>query len=81
MLPVSAVLEGEYGLDGLCLSVPAIVGETAWRPCLEIPLAARSGRRSSPLHSSSKRSLPPWICPDSFYENAGEKSFSPAFRL
>ena len=27
MLPISAVLEGEYGLENLCLSIPAIVGQ------------------------------------------------------
>ncbi len=38
MLPVSVLLEGQYGLDGLCLSVPSIVGENGVENVLEIPL-------------------------------------------
>ena len=38
MLPVSVLLEGQYGLDGLCLSVPSIVGENGVETVLEIPL-------------------------------------------
>ena len=39
MLPISAVLEGEYGLENLCLSIPAIVGQDGVETVLEIPLA------------------------------------------
>ena len=39
MLPVSVLLEGEYGLEGLCLSVPSIVGHGGVETVLEIPLA------------------------------------------
>lgn len=39
MLPVSVLLEGQYGLDGLCLSIPAIVGHDGVETVLEIPLA------------------------------------------
>ena len=39
VLPVSAVLEGQYGLEGLCLSVPAIVGRRGLEEVLEIPLS------------------------------------------
>lgn len=38
VLPVSAVLEGQYGLDGLALSLPSIVGRKGLREILEIPL-------------------------------------------
>ena len=38
VLPVSALLEGEYGLDGLCLSVPAVLGRRGLEQVLEIPL-------------------------------------------
>ena len=38
VLPVSVVLEGEYGLDRLCLSLPAIVGRSGLEEVLEIPL-------------------------------------------
>ena len=40
VLPVSAVLEGQYGLEGLCLSVPSIVGKGGLEEVLEIPLGA-----------------------------------------
>ena len=38
VLPISVVLEGEYGLEGLALSVPAIVGRDGLEKILEIPL-------------------------------------------
>ena len=40
VLPISAVLEGQYGLEGLCLSVPSIVGKGGLEEVLEIPLSA-----------------------------------------
>lgn len=40
MLPVSVLLEGQYGLEGLCLSIPSIVGYDGVETVLEIPLAA-----------------------------------------
>lgn len=39
VLPVSVVLDGEYGLHGLCLSVPSIVGSKGVEKVLEIPLS------------------------------------------
>lgn len=39
VLPVSAVLEGEYGQEGLAMSVPAIVGRNGLEQTLEIPLS------------------------------------------
>ena len=39
VLPISAVLEGEYGLEGLALSIPSIVGRNGLEKTLEIPLA------------------------------------------
>ena len=41
MLPVSVVLEGQYGLEGLCPSIPTIVGQNGVETVLEIPLAAQ----------------------------------------
>ena len=38
MLPISVLLEGQYGLDGLCLSIPTIVGQDGAETVLEIPL-------------------------------------------
>ncbi len=39
VLPVSVALQGEYGLEGLALSIPAIVGRGGIEKVLEIPLA------------------------------------------
>lgn len=41
VLPVSVVLQGEYGLDGLCLSIPSILGKNGLEKVLEIPLDRR----------------------------------------
>ncbi len=41
MLPVSVSLSGQYGLEGLCLSIPAIVGQEGVETILEIPLDPR----------------------------------------
>ena len=41
VLPVSCVLEGQYGLEGLALSLPAIVGRGGLEEVLEIPLSRR----------------------------------------
>ena len=39
VLPVSNLLRGQYGIDGLCMSVPAIVGRGGVETSLEIPLS------------------------------------------
>ncbi len=39
ILPVSAVLQGECGLSGLCLSLPSILGERGVERVLDIPLS------------------------------------------
>ena len=44
VLPVSAILEGEYGLHGLCLSIPSVVGQDGLEQVLEIPLDAAERR-------------------------------------
>ena len=38
LYPVSAFLEGEYGLSGLALSIPSVVGKNGIEKVLEIPL-------------------------------------------
>ncbi len=40
VLPISAVLDGQYGLSGLSLSVPSVVGRNGLEQILEIPLDA-----------------------------------------
>jgi L-lactate dehydrogenase len=38
VLTVSSVLEGEYGLEGVCLGVPAIVGEAGVTRVMDVSL-------------------------------------------
>ena len=45
MLPVSVELNGEYGLDGVALSVPSIVGRDGVEQILEIPLSVAEKRK------------------------------------
>ena len=35
---ISVVLEGEYGLEGVALSIPSIVGKNGLEQILELPL-------------------------------------------
>lgn len=39
MVPISVSLNGEYGLDGLCLSIPTIIGNKGAEQVLEINLS------------------------------------------
>ncbi len=39
VLPISAVLEGQYGQEGLALSLPAIVGRNGLEEVLEVPMS------------------------------------------
>ena len=50
VLPVSVVLGGQYGLDGLCLSIPSIVGKNGLEKILEIPLSLEE---EAALHTSA----------------------------
>ena len=52
VLPISVVLEGEYGLKGLSLSIPSIVGKNGLEAILEIPL---SEKENQALSSSAKQ--------------------------
>ena len=52
VLPISAVLGGQYDLRELALSVPAIVGRRGVEQILEIPLSPEEGEA---LHSSAAR--------------------------
>ena len=39
ILPVSVLMEGEYGLNDVCLSMPAIVGADGFEQHVPIPLS------------------------------------------
>lgn len=49
ILPVSAGLHGEYGLTGLALSIPSVIGKNGIEKILEIPLSGseRAGLQDS----------------------------------
>ncbi len=54
VLPISVVLEGEYGLSGLALSIPSIVGRNGLEKTLEIPLSSDEERA---MRSSAEQLL------------------------
>ena len=51
VLPVSTLLEGEYGLQDVCLGVPCVVGQGGVREIVEAPLLP--GEKESLLKSAS----------------------------
>ena len=54
VLPVSVALGGQYGLRGLCLSIPSIVGRRGVEQILEIPL---SDQEQQALSASAQQLL------------------------
>ncbi len=51
ILPVSTLLDSHYGIDDLCMSVPAVVGAGGVEHVLDIPLSPDENRRLA--HSAS----------------------------
>ena len=45
ILPVSTFVSGHYGIDDICLSVPAVIGRGGVKKVLDIPLNADEERR------------------------------------
>lgn len=45
ILPISASLNGHYGMHGLCLSVPAVIGRRGVERVLDIPLSREEQER------------------------------------
>ena len=52
VLPISCLMQGEYGLSDLCISVPAIVGGNGVQLVLEIPL---NEKENTQLRHSANR--------------------------
>lgn len=56
ILPVSALLEGEYGINGICLGVPCVISKNGIEEILEIPLNESEENKlllsASTLHST-----------------------------
>lgn len=44
VLPLSVSLTGQYGLEGLCLSIPAVLGQEGVETILDIPLSPSESR-------------------------------------
>jgi L-lactate dehydrogenase len=44
VLPVSVELDGEYGLSGLALSIPSVIGKSGVETILEIPLSDKEAQ-------------------------------------
>ena len=44
VLPSSVALEGQYGLSGLCMSIPSVVGKNGCEQVLEIPMNVQEQR-------------------------------------
>ncbi len=45
VMPVSTLTDGHYGIDGLCLGLPAVVGREGAEHVLDIPLSNKELRR------------------------------------
>jgi L-lactate dehydrogenase len=54
ILPVSTKLSGEYGVYGVCMGIPCIVGRNAIEQILEIPLDERERARLNDSANSLK---------------------------
>ena len=52
VLPVSSLIQGHYGVDGICLGLPSIVGKNGVEAVLDIPLSAEELSR---LQSSAQK--------------------------
>ena len=52
VLPISVILDGEYGLSGLALSIPSVLGVHGVQKVLEIPLNEKEDQE---LHDSAKQ--------------------------
>ena len=57
VLPISVVLEGQYGLKDLALSIPSIVGRNGLEEILEIPLSRDEGWALSASAQQLKEAL------------------------
>ena len=56
ILPVSVLLEGQYGIGGICMGIPCVIGKNGIEEILEIPLNENEKhqllRSASTLHST-----------------------------
>ncbi len=57
MLPVSVELDGEYGLEGIALSVPSLVGQNGVEKVLELPLSEQEKEKLKSSADALKKAL------------------------
>lgn len=57
ILPVSSFIEGHYGLDGICMGVPTIVGSSGVQKVLDIPLSEEEQEKLSNSADALKKVL------------------------
>ena len=57
VLPVSSLMEGEYGLEDLCISVPTLVSQKGAEQVLEIPLDEKEHKKLRQAAAELKKVL------------------------
>ena len=57
ILPVSTLVDGHYGLENVCMSLPCIVGAGGIRQVLEIPLSHEEEARLHRSAAALKRAI------------------------
>ncbi len=62
VLPISVVLDGQYGLDGLALSIPSLLGRQGLEEILEIPLSPEENRALRDSAEQMKQAIESLSC-------------------
>ena len=62
VLPISVVLDGQYGLDGLALSIPSLLGRQGLEEILEIPLSPEENRALRDSAAQMKQAIESLSC-------------------
>ena len=62
VLPISVVLDGQYGLDGLALSIPSLLGRQGLEEILEIPLSPAENRALRDSAEQMKQAIESLSC-------------------
>ena len=57
ILPVSSLIEGHYGLDGICMGVPTIIGSSGVQKVLDIPLSEEEQQKLTASADALKKVL------------------------
>lgn len=57
ILPISSLIQGHYGLDGICMGVPTIVGSSGVQKVLDIPLSEEEQEKLAASADALKKVL------------------------